>query len=194
MVIVDGNLIVAGYTDATIRRWEVQSGAQIGHFLLGHRCSADRIVVSRDGKITGSDEDGTERRWDAQSEIPIGHPLHEDIRYNFLTGDGDAIVSVFYHQTLRLLNAQSGALTGKPLPINLDIAERLAVSRDITFCHMVVRWERKAHICGLSSFAVVRLTNFNLARLLSDQCLTMKANFWLVMSPFGRKMKFRFEL
>lgn len=78
---------MAEYTVGTMRRWDVQSGVQIGEPLLGHEFPLNFVEESRDGNVIMS-KDGTVLQWDAQSGAPICHPLHADECIRYLTETG----------------------------------------------------------------------------------------------------------
>ncbi|KIK26405.1 hypothetical protein PISMIDRAFT_94982 [Pisolithus microcarpus 441] len=71
----DGNRIVSGCWDNTVRVWDAKSGVQIGS-LKGHTSSVTSVAISPDGsRIVSGSRDNTVRVWDANSGDQIGSPL-----------------------------------------------------------------------------------------------------------------------
>jgi len=77
----DGNCIISGSGDRTIRVWDAETQQQIGQPLQGHEDWVTSVAFSHDGNciISGSG-DRTIRVWDAEIQQQIGQPLqgHED--------------------------------------------------------------------------------------------------------------------
>ncbi|KIO10659.1 hypothetical protein M404DRAFT_72953, partial [Pisolithus tinctorius Marx 270] len=77
----DGNRIVSGSSDKTVRVWDAKSGNQIGsplkgHTDHGHTSNVTSVAFSPDGnRIVSGSEDKTLRVWDAKSGDQIGSPL-----------------------------------------------------------------------------------------------------------------------
>ncbi|KIO01524.1 hypothetical protein M404DRAFT_149834, partial [Pisolithus tinctorius Marx 270] len=72
----DGNRIVTGSEDNTVRVWDAKSGDQIGNPLEGHTWGVTSVAFSPDGnRIVSGSQDNTVRVWDAKSGDQIGSPL-----------------------------------------------------------------------------------------------------------------------
>ena len=72
----DGQRIVSGSEDKTLRLWDAKSGAPIGAPLRGHDDAVSSVAFSPDGqRIVSGSGDKTLRLWDAKSGAPIGAPL-----------------------------------------------------------------------------------------------------------------------
>jgi len=73
----DGQHIVSGSVDKTIRIWNAKTSAAVGEPLEGHMKDVWSIAYSPDGQhiISGS-ADGTIRVWDAKTRASLGRPLN----------------------------------------------------------------------------------------------------------------------
>ena len=115
----DGQRIVSGSYDNTLRLWDANTGAAIGQPLEGHGGEVLSVAFSPDGQriVSGSD-DNTLRLWDANTGAAIGQPLegHGGGVYSVAySPDGQRIVSGSDDNTLRLWDANTGAAIGQPL-------------------------------------------------------------------------------
>ena len=72
----DGQRIVSGSGDGTLRLWNAQTGNALGQPLEGHKSGVNSVSFSPNGQriVSGSD-DGTLRLWNAQTGDAIGQPL-----------------------------------------------------------------------------------------------------------------------
>ncbi len=81
VVLPDGRPVaVTGSQDATVRIWDLTTGAPVGNPLTGHTGAVRAVatVVLPEGRpvaVTGSD-DATVRIWDPVLPGAVGHPLH----------------------------------------------------------------------------------------------------------------------
>jgi WD40 repeat protein len=108
----DGQTIVSGSDDGTIRLWDRQGKPLIQPF-RGHESEVTSVAVSDDGQtIVSGGVDGTVRLWNRQGKL-LTEPFrgHEDeIRSIAISHNGQTIVSGSIDRTVRLWNRQ-----GKPL-------------------------------------------------------------------------------
>ena len=100
----DGQRIVSGSRDSTVRLWDLQ-GKPIGQPFQGHTESVRSVAFSPDGqRIVSGSGDKTVRLWDLQGK-PIGQPFegHTDDVYSVaFSPDGQRIVSGSSDKTVRL--------------------------------------------------------------------------------------------
>ncbi len=72
----DGQFIVSGSYDSTVRIWNANSGQPVGQPLEGHTSSINSVAHSPDGQfIVSGSLDSTVRIWNANSGQPVGQPL-----------------------------------------------------------------------------------------------------------------------
>jgi hypothetical protein len=105
----DGQHIISGSYDRTIRIWDAETGAPVGDPLEGHTDWVQSVASSPDGRhiISGSD-DSTIRTWDAEAHTAAGKPLGEhthSVQSIAYSPDGKHLVSGSYDNTTRVLDA-----------------------------------------------------------------------------------------
>ena len=115
----DGQRLVSGSADKTVRVWDADTGKPVGRPLAGHTDDVMSVAFSPDGeRIVSGSWDKTVRVWDADTGEPFGQPLtgHTD-RVNSVafSPDGTRIVSGSTDNTVRLWDADSGQPIGQPL-------------------------------------------------------------------------------
>jgi WD40 repeat protein len=130
----DGNRIVSGSRDRTLRVWDASTGQPIGKPLVGHEDWVSSVAFSPDGKrIVSGSRDKTLRMWDASTGQPIGKPLvgHEDwVSSVAFSPDGKRIVSGSIDKTLRVWDVSTGQPIGKPFEGQADVVTSVAFSPD----------------------------------------------------------------
>jgi WD40 repeat protein len=102
----DGQHIISGSYDNTIRIWDAETGAPVGDPLVGHTYGVRSVAYSPDGQhiISGSGH-GTIRIWNAETGAPVGKPLvghisgvrsvaHSPDGKNIISGSSDHITHV----------------------------------------------------------------------------------------------------
>ena len=93
----DGNTLVTGSYDGTVRLWDVATHRQIGAPLAGHDGEIYSVAFSPDGKVVASGaDDGMVRLWDVATHRQIGAPLagHDDeINSVAFSPDGKTLVA-----------------------------------------------------------------------------------------------------
>ncbi|KAG8880136.1 hypothetical protein FRB97_001067 [Tulasnella sp. 331] len=116
----NGEMIVSGSEDKTLRIWSPSTGRPIGKPLQGHTHRVHDTAWSPDGKrIVSVSRDGTLRFWSASTGACIGEPLlGHDTQKVWCTAwspDGRMIVSGARDATLRRWSASAQAPIGGPL-------------------------------------------------------------------------------
>ena len=131
----DGNRIVSGSNDKTLRVWDTGTGQPIGQPLTGHTGAVLAVAFSRDGnRIVSGGLDKTVRMWDADTGQPIGAPLtgHTGSVFSVaLSPDGRRIVSGG-DNTVRIWDADTGHPVGAPLTGHTGRVFSVAFSPDGT--------------------------------------------------------------
>jgi WD40 repeat protein len=113
----DGNRIVSGRADNTLRLWDARTGQPVGEPLRGHENVVFCVAFSPDGsRIVSGSFDETLRLWDAKTGRPIGVPLrgHHRVFSVAFSPDGSRIVSASEGKILRLWDVSNGT-TGHPI-------------------------------------------------------------------------------
>ncbi|KAF5366506.1 hypothetical protein D9757_012183 [Collybiopsis confluens] len=130
----NGQQVVSGSHDNTVRIWNVQTGQQIGDPLHGHTNSVTSVAFSAGGQqVVSGSHDMTVRIWNVQTGQQIGDPLHGHI--NLVTSvafspDGQQVVSGSYDKTVRIWNVQTGQQIGDPLHGHTNLVTSVAFSPD----------------------------------------------------------------
>ncbi|KAF5362991.1 hypothetical protein D9757_014089 [Collybiopsis confluens] len=115
----NGQQVVSGSNDHTVRIWNVQTGRQIGDPLHGHMSEVTSVAFSPDGQqVVSGSYDKTVRIWNVQTGEQIGNPLHghtSGVTSVAFSPDGQQVVSGSYDHTVRIWNVQTGQQIGDPL-------------------------------------------------------------------------------
>ncbi|MEH2282292.1 MAG: hypothetical protein V7K90_13345 [Nostoc sp.] len=128
----DGQTIVSGGTDGTVRLWNHQ-GLTLAEPLRGHEGYVHSVAISGDGQtIVSGGDDGTVRLWNRQG-LPLAEPLrgHEGLILSVvaISADGQTIVSGGNDGTVRLWNRQ-GLPLAEPLRGHKGLVNSVAISGD----------------------------------------------------------------
>lgn len=84
----NGQHVVSGSNESTIRIWDAITGAPVGEPLRGHTGWVNGVAYSPDNRhIVSGSGDNTIRIWDATTGTPVGEPLE---------GHAQAVTSVTY--------------------------------------------------------------------------------------------------
>ncbi|KAG8730385.1 hypothetical protein FRC10_002753 [Ceratobasidium sp. 414] len=130
----DGQHIVSGSYDKTIRIWDAQTGQPLGQPLQGHTWFVTSVAYSPDGAyIASGSHDKTVRIWDAHTGQSICQPLRGHTW--FITSvayspDGAYIVSGSDDKTIRMWDARTGQAIGPPLHGHTESVSSVAYSPD----------------------------------------------------------------
>ena len=72
----NGERIVSGGADGTVRLWDTSSGVTVDKPLKGHEGDVMSVAFSPDGeRIVSGGADGTVRLWDTSSGVTVDKPL-----------------------------------------------------------------------------------------------------------------------
>ncbi|MEH2333359.1 nSTAND1 domain-containing NTPase, partial [Nostoc sp.] len=127
----DGQTIVSGSYDGTVRLWNRQ-GLPLAEPLRGHKGNVNSVAISQDGQtIVSGGEDCTVRLWNRQGKT-LTKPLcgHKwGVNSVAISGDGQTIVSGGSEGTVRLWNRQGLPLV-EPLPSHEQGVRSVAISGD----------------------------------------------------------------
>jgi WD40 repeat protein len=136
----NGQYIVSGSKDRTLRLWNAHTGQLIGEALQGHEERVNGVAFSLDSRrIVSGSHDMMLRLWDVESGLPLGDPLPGhvgSVSSVAFSPDGTRIVSGSADKTIRLWPATTewvAELCNK-LTRNMSPAEwREWVSPDIKY-------------------------------------------------------------
>lgn len=106
----DGNRIVSGSSDKTIRIWDAKTGKELEHF-AGHSDIVSKAVFSPDGKhIASASGDKTVRIWDVETGKEIIHFTgHSSSVYDVaFSPDGKLLASCSADESIRLWDIETG--------------------------------------------------------------------------------------
>jgi WD40 repeat protein len=121
----DGNKVVSGSSDRTLRIWDVFTGDEICAPLEGHSDIVMSVTFSPDGsKVVSGSSDMTVRIWDVFTGAQISVPLegHSDTVMSVtISLDGSKIVSGSSDRTLCIWDIFTGDRIGAPLEGHSDI-------------------------------------------------------------------------
>ncbi|MBX9256380.1 caspase family protein [Desmonostoc muscorum CCALA 125] len=127
----DGQTIVSGGTDGTVRLWNFQ-GHPLAEPFFGHENNVNSVAISADGQtIVSGGIDGTVRLWNFQGHSPA-EPFrgHEgEVKSVAISRDGQTIVSGGQDGTVRLWNLQGHPLA-EPFRGHEGEVKSVAISRD----------------------------------------------------------------
>ncbi|MBW4427676.1 MAG: caspase family protein, partial [Nostoc desertorum CM1-VF14] len=127
----DGQTIVSGGDDGTVRLWNLQ-GQPLAEPFRSHECEVNAVAISSDGQtIVSGGDDGTVRLWNLQGQ-PLAEPFrgHENrVNSVAISSDGQTIVSGGDDGTVRLWNLQGQPLA-EPFRGHENRVNSVAISSD----------------------------------------------------------------
>ncbi|KAF5347139.1 hypothetical protein D9757_015068 [Collybiopsis confluens] len=130
----NGQQVVSGSNDKTVRIWNVQTGQQIGDPLHGHTSEVTSVAFSPDGQqVVSGSYDHTVRIWNVQTGQQIGDPLYGHTHYVTsvaFSPDDQQVVSGSHDETVRIWNVQTGQQIGDPLHGHTSEVTSVAFSPD----------------------------------------------------------------
>ncbi|OAX32733.1 WD40 repeat-like protein, partial [Rhizopogon vinicolor AM-OR11-026] len=114
----DGRSIITCSRDSSLRRWDLESGAQIGDDWRdeGNEVQAWYIALSPNGKTAASgSDDGTVRLWNVETEKVIAKWTGHTDAVRTLCWSADCVVSGSHDGTARVWNVESGKTVLGPI-------------------------------------------------------------------------------
>ena len=142
----NGERLVSGSFDGTLRLWDAQTGNPLGEPLEGHGSAVYSVAFSPNGeRLVSGSFDGTLRLWDAQTGNPLGEPLegHGSAVYSVaFSPNGERLVSGSFDGTLRLWDASPAAwidIACERLQYHPLLNEPATVSSDKEFYEVAAR-------------------------------------------------------
>jgi len=130
----DGNLIVSGSFDKTIRMWDAMTGKTLGPPLHGHTGMVMSVAISPDSKrIVSGSTDKTIRVWDVCTSEASVTPLQghtDEVLSVAISPNGNLIVSGSSDKTIRVWDAITAKALGEPLRGHTDQVRCVAISPD----------------------------------------------------------------
>ncbi|MGF1566496.1 MAG: NACHT and WD repeat domain-containing protein [Nodosilinea sp.] len=152
----DGNTLVSGGSDGTVRLWDRQ-GQPIAVPFQGHQGGVNSVALSADGSIVVSGgSDGTVRLWNRQGQ-PIAAPFqgHQgEVISVALSADGSTIVSGGSDRTVRLWDRQGQPITapfqgyeGEVISVAISADGNIIVSG--SYDGTVRLWNRQGQAIGV---------------------------------------------
>ncbi|CDF36259.1 unnamed protein product [Chondrus crispus] len=130
----DGRRVVSGSEDASVRVWDVETGAQVGEALVGHTDVVRSVAMSGDGKrVVSGSEDKSVRVWDVETGAQVGDALvgHTGMVNSVtISGDGRRVVSGSWDTSVRVWDVETGERVGDALIGHTDSVESVAMSGD----------------------------------------------------------------
>ncbi|KIK58572.1 hypothetical protein GYMLUDRAFT_141365, partial [Collybiopsis luxurians FD-317 M1] len=115
----DGQYVVSGSKDKTVRIWNAETGLQVGEPLKGHTQAVISVAYSPDGQyIVSGSWDMTVRIWNAETGQQVGEPLKghiDEVTSVAYSPNGQYVLSGSKDKTVRIWNAKTGLQVGEPL-------------------------------------------------------------------------------
>ncbi|KAH9009494.1 hypothetical protein EDB85DRAFT_2298559 [Lactarius pseudohatsudake] len=130
----DGQRIVTGSDDRTIRVWDANTGETEAGPFTGHTSSVNSVAFSPDGqRIVSGSHDRTIRVWNASTGEMEAGPFtgHTDwVNSVAFSPDGQRIVSGSHDGTIRVWNASTGETEAGPFTGHTNSVKSVAFSPD----------------------------------------------------------------
>ncbi|KAF8815814.1 WD40 repeat-like protein [Phlegmacium glaucopus] len=130
----DGQRIISGSSDKTVRVWNATTGVMEGGPFTGHTGVIHSVAISQDGQwIVSGSYDTTIRVWNITTGVMEGSPFTGHTGGVFsvaFSRDGQRIVSGSADSTIRVWNATTGAMEGRPFIGHTNCVRSVAFSQD----------------------------------------------------------------
>ncbi|WP_229994522.1 TIR domain-containing protein [Arthrobacter sp. Bi26] len=130
----DGNRILTGGPDGTMRLWDAETGQALGEPMSGHKELVNCVAFSPDGRrVLSGGDDGTVRVWDPETGRALGTPMtgHAGaVTSVAFDPDGHRILSGGNDGTVRVWDPETGRALGTPMTGHAGAVTSVAFSPD----------------------------------------------------------------
>ncbi|KZT34679.1 WD40 repeat-like protein [Sistotremastrum suecicum HHB10207 ss-3] len=115
----DGKHLYAARSDHSICEYDMETGAELGTVMRGHRSRIWHLSVSSDGtNLVSCSSDTTISIWDIKTQMQTNRPLTghtNDVVFTAFNPDGTLLLSCSTDRTLRIWDTTSWEMIGAPL-------------------------------------------------------------------------------
>ena len=182
----NGQHIVSGSADKTVRIWDAETGEQIsqhlqGRFLQKNKPGVFSMAVSPTGQhFVTSNENNIVQIWDTMTGKQTGQSLQghtDNVRSVAFSPDGQRIVSSSADNTVRIWDVTTGEQIGQPLRGHTDSIWSVAFSFD------------GQHIVSGSEDNTIRIWNVSTGKQIGQSLQGHTSNvFSVAFSPDGQRI------
>ncbi|KIJ49834.1 hypothetical protein M422DRAFT_246201, partial [Sphaerobolus stellatus SS14] len=177
----DGQKVVSGSDDRTIRIWNAETGQLVSGPFEGHEGLVRSVAFSPDGqRVVSGSNDKTIRIWNAETGQLVSGPFegHEGlVRSVAFSPDGQRVVSGSDDKTIQIWNAETGQLVSGPFKGHEDWVLSVAFSPD------------GQRVVSGSNDKTIRIWNAETGQLVSGPFEGHKDWVWSVaFSPDGQRV------
>ncbi|KZT34114.1 WD40 repeat-like protein [Sistotremastrum suecicum HHB10207 ss-3] len=120
----DAKHLYGACSDHSIREFDMESGAEIGPPIRGHRSTINHLAISPDGsQLVSCSSDQTIQIWDIKARLRACDPLEGHTSFVWaiaFSRDGIRLLSCSGDQTIRIWDTATWALIGEPLKGHTD--------------------------------------------------------------------------
>ena len=134
VVSADGRRVVSGSYDKSVRIWDAETGAQLGHALTGHTDWVRSVAISANGsRVVSGSFDKSVRVWDVVTGAQVGDALighTSGVRSVAISADGKRVVSGSDDKSVRVWDTKTGAQLGNALTGHSARVQTVAICAD----------------------------------------------------------------
>lgn len=107
-LIINGEHIITGSRDKTIRVWDIQSGRPVGQPMIGHYSIVTSLTNLDDGKVISGSEDKTIRIWDIATGQQVRELKGHAHWVSSVVVDDGLVISASRDETIRVWDTVTG--------------------------------------------------------------------------------------